>query len=40
MVAAAPVLLAATHNMNVKAEIDRLSSELVKPDRPWVLVAR
>ena len=30
----------ATHDMKVKAEIDRLSSELVKLDRPWVFVAR
>ena len=31
---------AATHDMKVKAEIDRLSSELVKLDRPWVFVAK
>ncbi len=29
-----------THDMKVKVEIDRLSSELVKLDRPWVFVAR
>jgi hypothetical protein len=31
---------AASHDMKVKAEIDRLSSELVKLDRPWVFVAK
>jgi hypothetical protein len=32
--------LAATRDIKVKVEIDRLSSELVKFDRPWVFVAR
>jgi hypothetical protein len=27
----------ATHDMNVKAEIVRLSNELTKLDQPWVL---
>jgi hypothetical protein len=31
---------AATHDMKLKEEIDRLNSELVKLDRPWVFVAR
>jgi hypothetical protein len=31
---------ATTHDIRVKKEIDRLSSELVKLDRPWVFVAR
>jgi hypothetical protein len=31
---------AATHEMKVKVEIDRMSSELVKLDRPWMFVAR
>ena len=32
---------AETHDMKVKVEIDRLSSELnVKLDQPWVFVAR
>ena len=31
---------AATHEMNVKAEIGRLSNELAKLDRPWVFVSR
>jgi hypothetical protein len=31
---------AETHDMKVKAEIDRMSSELVKLDRLWVFVAR
>src|SRR5882724_13420653 len=31
---------AATHDMKLKEEIDRLSSELVKLDRPWVFVAK
>ena len=30
---------AATHDIKLKEEIDRLSSELVKLDRPWVFVA-
>ena len=30
---------AATHDMKLKEEIDRLNSELVKLDRPWVFVA-
>ena len=30
---------AATHDMKLKEEIERLSSELVKLDRPWVFVA-
>jgi hypothetical protein len=29
---------AATHDMKLKEEIERLSSELVKLDRPWVFV--
>jgi len=37
---ALPRKFAATHDMKVKAEIDRLSSELVKLDRPWVFVAK
>jgi hypothetical protein len=31
---------AATHDMKVKDEIDRLAAELVKLDKPWVFVAR
>ena len=31
---------AATHEMNVKAEIGRLSNELAKLDRAWVFVSR
>jgi hypothetical protein len=30
---------AATHDMKLKEEIERLSSELVKLERPWVFVA-
>ena len=30
---------AATHDIKLKEEIDRLSSELVKLDRPWVFLA-
>jgi hypothetical protein len=31
---------AATQDMKLKEEIERLSSELVKLDRPWVFVAK
>jgi hypothetical protein len=31
---------ALTHDPKVKVEIERLSSELVKLDRPWVFVAK
>jgi hypothetical protein len=30
----------ATHDMKVKEEIDRLSSELVNLDKPWRFVAK
>ena len=30
---------AATHDMKVKEEIDRLNSELVKLDKPWRFVS-
>jgi hypothetical protein len=31
---------AASHDMNDKPEIDRLSSELVKLDKPWRFVSK